>query len=483
MANMDIYLTVNYFAHFKQHNKFQQEIGNLIEEHSFASDDSPRDVEYEKERQLRKKIREELTQSHLAAYYDHACIQRDGEGVIDKFRAVLRNYKSLERIDLSGATISLQHAASFSDILMFKFGLKYLNLSDCKMDDETIRILLCSLLVSNTVIDLNLTQNNFKSKGYRYIAIFMKESKKIQSIDLSKNTIDKRGMRYLAQGIQFATSLSAIHLNDCIIKPTHALHILADGIHESNHLSSLYLCNHRMSPTSSIHIADLLCSNLTTVDLTGSQQLQISLIARTLIDSYSLLNLYLSNCDIKSEDLSALSQALIENRTLKLLDLSKNPLLKDNDEGILNLKHAIARNVCLESLNLSETDLDSAATIAIAEALTENIYLNRLDLSKNPQIDMAGILALSISVKMNHTLEFLDINIPPHDEELANLQNDIVAVCTTNMLRKVEQQQQEQQKQSLSSSSSSSSTNTLDIQPVQLLSTKTTLTNELGIVE
>lgn len=76
------------------------------------------------------------------------------------------------------------------------------------------------------------------------------------------------------------------------------------------------------------------------------------------------------------------------------------------------MKHAIARNVCLESLNLSETDLDSAATIAIAEALTENIYLNRLDLSKNPQIDMAGILALSISVKMNHTLEFLDINIP-----------------------------------------------------------------------
>jgi hypothetical protein len=66
---------------------------------------------------------------------------------------------------------------------------------------------------------------------------------------------------------------------------------------------------------------------------------------------------------------------------------------------------------------------------------------------------------------------------------LANLQNDIVAVCTTNMLRKVEQQQQEQQKQSLSSSSSSSSTNTLDIQPIQLLSTKTTLTNELGIVE
>ncbi|KAG1449913.1 hypothetical protein G6F56_008502 [Rhizopus delemar] len=368
--------------------------------------------------------------------------------------------------------ITLQHAASFSDILMLKFGLKYLNLSDCKMEDETIRILLCSLLVSNTVVDLNLAQNNFKSKGYRYIAIFMKESKRIQSIDLSNNTIDKRGMRYLAQGIQFATSLSAIHLNSCTLKPPQALHILADGVHESNHLSSLSLADHRMAPTSSIHVADLLCSNITNVDLSGSLQLQIPLVARALTNSYSLLHLCLSRCQVTSQDLSAIAQALAENRSLESLDLSKNPLLKDNDEGILDLKNTIARNCSLQSLNLSETDLDSAATIALAEALTENIYLGRLDLSNNPQIDMAGVLALSLSIKMNHTLEFLDINIPPHDEELARLQNDIVAVCTTNMLRKVEHQKQP------SSSSSSSTNSTLDIAPVTLPPPKSSSIND-----
>ncbi|KAI9279353.1 hypothetical protein BY458DRAFT_502804 [Sporodiniella umbellata] len=387
-------------------------VGNLTEEHSFASDDSPRDVEYEKERQLRKKIRQELTQSHLAAYYDHACIERDGEGVIDQFRAILRNYKSLEKINLTGATITLQHAASFSDILMLKFGLKHLNLSDCKLEDETVRILLCSLLVSNTVVDLNLAQNNLKSKGYRYIAIFMKESKRIQSVDLSRNTIDKKGMQYLAQGIQFATSLSALHLNGCTLKPPQVLHILADGIHESNQLASLSLRELNLPPTASIHVADLLCSHITHMDLSNSVQLQWPLVARALTNSFSLLSLTLSGCQVNATSLSIIAQALIDNRSLEVLDLSKNPLLRDSDEGILNLKNAIARNGALQSLNLSETELDSAAAIALAEALTENIYLSRLDLSKNPEIDMAGVLALSLSIKMNNTLEFLDINIP-----------------------------------------------------------------------
>ncbi|RCI00768.1 hypothetical protein CU097_012597 [Rhizopus azygosporus] len=470
-------------------------VGNLIEEHSFAFDDSPRDVEYEKERQLRNKIQQELTHVRLADYYDHACIQRDGEGVIDQFRHILRHCRSLETIDLSGATITLQHAGSFSDILMLKFGLKYLNLSNCKMDDETIRILLCSLLVSNTVIELNLSQNNIKSKGYRYIAIFIKESKKIQSINLSKNSIDKRGMQYLAQGIQLAGSLEKLQLDEFILKPPQILQLLSEGIKKHpGGLSTLSLCNYRIPPSSTIHLANLLSSNISTIDLSGCQQFQIPILAYALINNNTLLHLCLSNCKITSHDLSTLSKALLENNCMESLDLSKNPLLSDNDEGILELKTAIARNRGLQSLNLSETQLDSAATIALAEALSENTCLSRLDLSRNPQIDMAGILALSISIKMNHTLTFLDINIPPHDEELANLQNDIVAVCTTNMLQKIEQQRQKQQTPSASSSSSSSSSSysdiDLDIQPVKIPSKSVTglldepeSSTELSVVE
>lgn len=336
-------------------------------------------------------------------------------------------------------------------------------------------------------------------------------------------------MQYLAQGIQLAGSLEKLQLDEFILKPPQILQLLSEGIKKHpGGLSTLSLCNYRIPPSSTIHLANLLSSNISTVDLSGCQQFQIPILAYALINNNTLLHLCLSNCKITSHDLSTLSKALLENNCLESLDLSKNPLLSDNDEGvstyiiryyrkqltffqILELKTAIARNRGLQSLNLSETQLDSAATIALAEALSENTCLSRLDLSRNPQIDMAGILALSISIKMNHTLTFLDINIPvsdhykqflqytnnntqPHDEELANLQNDIVAVCTTNMLQKIEQQRQKQQTPSASSSSSSSSSSysdiDLDIQPVKIPSKSVTglldeseSSTELSVVE
>lgn len=76
------------------------------------------------------------------------------------------------------------------------------------------------------------------------------------------------------------------------------------------------------------------------------------------------------------------------------------------------LKSALSRNRTLQSLNLSNTHLDSEAAITLAEALPENTSLTRLDLSKNPNIQIAGILALSVSIKMTQSLTFLDINIP-----------------------------------------------------------------------
>jgi hypothetical protein len=44
--------------------------------------------------------------------------------------------------------------------------------------------------------------------------------------------------------------------------------------------------------------------------------------------------------------------------------------------------------------------------------LPENNVLSRLDLSGNPAIGIAGLLALSVSVKMSTALTFLDIAIP-----------------------------------------------------------------------
>ncbi|EPB83038.1 hypothetical protein HMPREF1544_10221 [Mucor circinelloides 1006PhL] len=450
-------------------------VGNLTTEHPFCSDDIPRDELYEKQKTDAAATKQQTPQvTDLANHYDHACIQRE-EGCIDRFRNLLRRNRTsqLQMIDLSRQPIAAHQAGPLSDIFILKFGLEYLNLSNCKLEDEAIRIVLCSLLVSGTIQRLDLSQNNFKSKGYKYIAIFIKESKTIQSVDLSRCTFEKKGMQYLAQGLQYATTLSKLVMDKCNIKPPpETFQSFSEGVYNATSLQTLSLRNNHFAPNQGTWIANLIAprlNGLKDLDLSGNQvNSMLAPLAAVLRNNTSLLHLNLSNCQINHEGLSLLSNALGDNRCLEELDLSMNPLGHETDEGILALKDALTRNSCLQSLNLSETQLSSSTAIALAEALPENASLCRLDLSKNPHIDMAGILALAISIKMNHTLTFLDINIPPLDEELANLQNDIVAVCTTNMLQKVEAQQKQDSGTMSPSSSSSSSLTTSNLSLVEL---------------
>ncbi|CEP15772.1 hypothetical protein [Parasitella parasitica] len=464
-------------------------VGNLTIEHPFYSNDIPRDEIYEKQKSNAVFGQQSQTVADLANHYDHACIQRE-EGCIDRFRNLLKKSRTsqLQVIDLSMQPIAAHQAGPLSDIFILKFGLERLNLSNCKLEDEAIRIILCSLLVSGTIQHLNLSQNNFRPKGYKYIAIFIKESKTIQSVDLSGCTLEKKGMQYLAQGLQHATTISKLVMDNCHIKPpAETFQSFSEGIYNTTSLQTLSLRNNYFAPNQGTWIANLIAPRLDGIrdlDLSGNQlNLMLAPLATVLRNNTNLLHLNLSDCQINYEGLSLLSNALGDNHCLEELDLSVNPLGHDSDEGILALKNALTRNSSLQSLNLSETRLGSSTAIALAEALPENTALCRLDLSKNPGIDMAGILALAISIKMNNTLTFLDINIPPMDEELANLQNDIVAVCTTNMLQKVEAQQKLDSGITMSPSSSSSSLTTSNLSLVDLPSEQTSLAAKQALDE
>ncbi|KAI9470092.1 MAG: hypothetical protein EXX96DRAFT_391106 [Benjaminiella poitrasii] len=77
-------------------------------------------------------------------------------------------------------------------------------------------------------------------------------------------------------------------------------------------------------------------------------------------------------------------------------------------------------------------------------------------------------MALSASIKMNHTITCIDINIPLDDKEMVEIHNGILASCTKNaQLRKsnhstetttAQQQQQQQQQPSVSQDSSVATT-------------------------
>jgi len=90
-------------------------------------------------------------------------------------------------------------------------------------------------------------------------------------------------------------------------------------------------------------------------------------------------------------------------------------------------------NKTLKKLTLSNTGMQSEGAIALAEFLPETRTLVHLDLTGNDLVDIAGVMALSVSIRMNKSLTCLDMNVPPNDPEFARLSRDILRACVSNM--------------------------------------------------
>ena len=86
----------------------------------------------------------------------------------------------------------------------------------------------------------------------------------------------------------------------------------------------------------------------------------------------------------------------------------------------------------MKRLFLSDTGLTTDGAISLAEFLPETKSLLHLDLTANPLVETAGILALSVGLKSNNLIRCLDLSIPPNSPDLAELSQSILHSCIRN---------------------------------------------------
>ncbi|WWC85158.1 uncharacterized protein L201_000015 [Kwoniella dendrophila CBS 6074] len=172
---------------------------------------------------------------------------------------------------------------------------------------------------------------------------------------------------------------------------------------------------------------------LLTLDLKSNEiKNGVNYIAQVLKRNRTLKVLNLSDNKIETSGLVALAEALKYNSTLETLDLSSNPCCGPNGEGIAALRTAFTVNNSLKRLFLSDTGLTTDGAISLAEFLPETKSLLHLDLTNNPNIDTAGVLAISVGLKSNKLIRCLDISIQPNQPDLAELSQSILQSCIRN---------------------------------------------------
>ncbi|WVQ71367.1 hypothetical protein IAR50_000896 [Cryptococcus sp. DSM 104548] len=167
---------------------------------------------------------------------------------------------------------------------------------------------------------------------------------------------------------------------------------------------------------------------LMTLDLKGNDiRTGVSYIAQVLKRNRTLKVLNLSSNNITPSGLVLLAEALKYNSTLETLDLSNNPCcstptfgtagVTEGVEGVQALRMAFTINSSLKRLFLSNTNLTNEGAIALAEFLPESKSLLHLDLTENPGVGEAGVMALAKGLRGNEFVRCLDVTIPPSSGE------------------------------------------------------------------
>lgn len=147
------------------------------------------------------------------------------------------------------------------------------------------------------------------------------------------------------------------------------------------------------------------------LQLSGSQRSvpcggqALSLLFRT----GSITDLYLSRLGLANEHLVVIAQALGENNSLRSLDLFGNHI---ENTHIVQIAGALEKNTTLEALVLPcpSTDLSVEACSAISQALRTNTSLHTFNLPRSNLSD-EGIAQLAQGLTVNRTLKKIEVGV------------------------------------------------------------------------
>ncbi|KAJ2867372.1 hypothetical protein GGH94_000892 [Coemansia aciculifera] len=177
-------------------------------------------------------------------------------------------------------------------------------------------------------------------------------------------------------------------------------------------------------------------SRLRTLDLSQNDLGRAVLdLAEGLLWNTNLRSLILRENSLQPALFAPFIECLGINKGLVYLDISRNPVCGPSPVVVETLTQVLAQNRTLKGLFMSATGMTSEGAISLAECLPELHSLERLDVSENPGIDVAGLMALSASIKLNKSLICVEVTVNTGDEVCAALEQGIAQTCIANMQR------------------------------------------------
>jgi len=296
--------------------------------------------------------------------------------------------------------------------LIFR-GNHKLNFSSRLSDEDVILLCAAAEPYAQYISHVDFSYNLISDTGINSLARLLSMIPNLESINLQGNQIEIDGAKVLAEHIKDKTSVEYINLNLNNIQTDGVLQIVL-VLFNNKALRELHLADNKIDHDGISGIMSVLGWHNNTLEVLNvdnanyssiGQEIAIH-IAKMLQTNRGLEKLSLRKHALNSEGLYTITEHLLDNNKLRVLDLSCNKLTYKGCEHLG--KFMLSDNCVLESLNLANNRTGHYGAKAMALALSKNKTLMHLDMTTN-DIDDDGLRMLGQSLYENETLVSLKL--------------------------------------------------------------------------
>ena len=293
----------------------------------------------------------------------------------------LKTNTTLKGMSAAWCNITEKGCKAIGDALMVNTSLQVLDLSGNSILAGVVHIAE-SLKHNHSLLEINVVRCGITEKGCKAMGYALMENRSLQVLNLSGNPISDRVAVHIAKSLKHNDSLREINLGNCGITEK-GFRGIGDALMVNRSLQVLDLSGNPISEGAVVHIAESVKHN------------------------HSLLEINFGRCGITAEGVKAITDALMVNRSLQVLDLSGNPI----SAGVVHIAEFLTHNHSLLKMNLSECgDLSDVGAAQIADGLQRNTSLKILDVSEcGLKLDNCGLKSLGSALELNCSLEELDL--------------------------------------------------------------------------
>ncbi|GAB6020020.1 hypothetical protein CHUAL_002770 [Chamberlinius hualienensis] len=366
-----------------------------------------------------------VTTPEVITAYVNACGRYNStplNKVIQKLQMIQSFELRVDCLDLKGEKLNSSHMEALEEVFK-RVRFNTINLENTFLDDDSSLPLFDMMEYYDSAKVLNISGNtNISMLGWQACCRMIKRTHSLEELIACRVPLEEEYIRILQRTLKVNPNLTILRLDNCGISGRH-LTTLLSGLKINKVLEELHLAENKMCSVDGIQVAQLLRSNLQLklLNLSGNHledqgithlaeglgdQNQLHVLLKTNITRRGLRSLLLRNTKMSPNAIGPLAKALMENKSLELLDLGGNNI---NNAGVYNLREALMRNKTLLQLKLTGCRIGCEGAVALAEYMAESSKIQELDLRDN-LIQLGGLLALVQSLKVNQSVTQLKLD-------------------------------------------------------------------------